>query len=174
LQIFEAEADGDGLGVGRGIPDINGDGNVDLILAAWTSSAGTPSGGKVYVHSGADGALLHTVTGAIEGDSLGVDALWVGDVNGDDNPDYMVTGVGNDFNGTDVGHVYIVSFVQQPALTLQPGLAGCHQSFYPAHPCFIAIVLAQCLLNAPLFFAFDLHREMDILYLQGKLTLILW
>jgi hypothetical protein len=125
LQIFEAEADGDGLGVGRGIPDINGDGNVDLILAAWTSSAGTPSGGKVYVHSGADGALLHTVTGAIEGDSLGVDALWVGDVNGDDNPDYMVTGVGNDFNGTDVGHVYIVSFVQQPALTLQPGLAGC-------------------------------------------------
>jgi hypothetical protein len=125
IHIFEAEADGDGLGVGRSIPDIDGDATPDLVLAAWTSSAGTPGGGKVYVHSGADFSLLHTVTGAIEGDALGVDALWVGDVNDDGQPDYMVTGVGNDFNGADVGHMYIVTFAPQPALTMQPLLGGC-------------------------------------------------
>jgi hypothetical protein len=125
LQLFEAEADGDGLGPGRGIPDINDDGHADISLAAWTSSAGAPNGGKVYIHSGTDGSVIHTITGAVEGDSLGVDALWVGDVNEDDNPDYMVTAVGNDFNGADVGHVYIVTFATEPTLVVQPVLGGC-------------------------------------------------
>lgn len=125
LHVFEAEHDGDGLGPGRAIPDINGDGIPDVSLAAWTSSAAVKSGGRVYIDSGVDGKVLHTLTGAIAGDSLGVDALWLGDVNGDHNPDYMVTAVGNDFNGKDVGHVYIVSFSQKPAMTMQPILGGC-------------------------------------------------
>lgn len=126
IHIFEAEADGDGLGPGRGIPDINNDGHADISLAAWQSSAATAKGGKVYIHSGKDGMVLHTVTGAIEQDALGVDALSVGDVNSDGGMDYMLTAVGNDFNGTDVGHVYIVTFqAKAPTLTLQPALAGC-------------------------------------------------
>lgn len=110
LQVVEAEADGDGIGPGRGIPDINGDGKADMIVAAWTSSAGAPAGGKVYLRSGADGSLLRTVTGSIANDSLGVDALSLGDVSGDGAPDYLLTAVGLDFQGTDVGHAYIVSF----------------------------------------------------------------
>lgn len=126
IHIFEAEADGDGLGPGRGIPDINNDGHADISLAAWQSSAASAKGGKVYVHSGKDGAVLHTVTGAIEQDALGVDALSVDDVNGDGNMDYMLTAVGNDFNGTDVGHIYIVTFQTKAAtITLQPALVGC-------------------------------------------------
>ena len=109
LRTFEAQADGDGLGPGRGIPDINGDGHADLSLAAWQSSAVTPKGGKVYSYSGKDGRVLHTITGTIEQDALGLDALGVGDLNGDGALDYMLTAVGNDFNGTNVGHIYIVA-----------------------------------------------------------------
>lgn len=125
LHIFEAEADGDGLGPGRGIPDINGDGHADVSLAAWQSSAATAKGGKVYIHSGKDGSVLHTVTGTIEQDALGVDALSVGDVNGDGGMDYMFTAVGQDFGGVDVGHVYIVTFQAKPTITMQPALVGC-------------------------------------------------
>lgn len=110
LHVVEAEVDGDGIGPGRGIPDINGDGQADMIVAAWTSSAGAPAGGKVYLISGTDGTVLHTATGAIANDSLGVDALSLGDVNGDGVQDFLLTAVGNDFQGTDVGHAYIVSF----------------------------------------------------------------
>lgn len=126
LRTFEAEADGDGLGPGRGIPDVNGDGYGDVSLAAWQSSAATPTGGKVYIHSGKDGAVLHTVTGTLEQDALGVDALAVGDTNGDGAMDYLLTAVGQDFNGTDVGHVYLVTFqAPQVGVTLQPALVGC-------------------------------------------------
>lgn len=126
LRTFEAEADGDGLGPGRGIPDINGDGHADLSLAAWQSSEATPKGSKVYIHSGKNGSVLHTITGTIEQDALGVDALGVGDLNGDGTLDYMLTAVGNDFNGTDVGHIYIVALqTKAPALTIQPALVGC-------------------------------------------------
>lgn len=126
LHAFEAEADGDGLGPGRGIPDINQDGYADVILAAWQASAAVPKGGKVYLYSGKDKRVLQTATGTIEQDALGVDALSVGDVNGDGAMDYMLTAVGNDFNGTAVGHVYIVTFPPKTAtITLQPILTGC-------------------------------------------------
>lgn len=134
IHVFEAEADGDGLGPGRGIPDVDGDGFDDVTVAAWQSSAAVPTGGKVYIHSGEDGTLLHTVTGDIETDALGVDALAVGDLNGDDTTEYMLTSVGRDFNGTDVGHIYIITFASSapgsdqataPTVTLQPMLGGC-------------------------------------------------
>lgn len=126
LHIFEAEADGDGLGPGRGIPDVNGDGYPDVSLAAWQSSAAAPTAGKVYIYSGHNGSLLHSATGTLEGDALGVDALAVGDLGGDGAMSYMLTAVGRDFNGTDVGRIYIVSFssvADEP--TLQPLLGGC-------------------------------------------------
>ncbi|MEZ4619903.1 MAG: hypothetical protein R2867_30975 [Caldilineaceae bacterium] len=134
IHVFEAEADGDGLGPGRGIPDVDGDGFDDVTVAAWQSSAAVPSGGKVYIRSGQDGALLDEVTGAIEEDALGVDTLAVGDLNGDGNVAYMLTSVGRDFNGTDVGRIYIVTFAptepvssqaNEPTVAWQPLLGGC-------------------------------------------------
>lgn len=126
LHTFEATADGDGLGPGRGIPDIDNDGYGDVILAAWQASAAVSKGGQVYLYSGKEHRVLQTVTGTIPEDALGVDALSVGDVNGDNAMDYMLTAVGNDFAGTAVGHVYIVTFQKKAAsVTLQPVLAGC-------------------------------------------------
>ena len=114
LHVFDAEGSGDGIGPGRGIPDLNGDGHADVVVAGWQSSAGAPQGGKVWVRSGADGSILHVVTGKIESDALGVDALYLGDVSGDGRPDYLLTAVGLDFAGEDVGHAYVTTFKTTP------------------------------------------------------------
>lgn len=91
IRTINAEATGDGFGDGRGIPDVDGDGKADLFLAAYTSSAGAPGGGRAYVISGRNGQTLRRITGAVAGAALGVDAIGLGDVNGDGLPDYLVT-----------------------------------------------------------------------------------
>jgi FG-GAP repeat protein/VCBS repeat protein len=91
IRTLNAEAAGDGFGVGRGIPDVDGDGYADLILAAYSSSAGAQTGGRAYIVSGRTGQTLRRITGAVPGAFLGVDAIGLGDVNGDGLPDYLVT-----------------------------------------------------------------------------------
>jgi hypothetical protein len=91
LYILKAEHKDDGFGPGRGIGDVNGDGYDDLIVAAYTSSAGAQLGGKAFVYSGRDGSVLRTITDTIPFDLLGVDALAAGDVNGDGLTDYILT-----------------------------------------------------------------------------------
>lgn len=114
VHVFDAESSGDSIGPGRGIPDVNGDGHADVVVAGWRSSAGATEGGKVWVRSGADGSILHTATGKIEGDQLGVDALYLGDISGDGRPEYLLTAVGLDFAGEDVGHAYVTTFKTAP------------------------------------------------------------
>jgi hypothetical protein len=112
IHTIAPELPGAGLGPGRGIPDVNGDGHDDLIVGAWTSDAGTPTGGRVSIYSGADGSMLQDARGAVAENNLGVDALPLGDLNGDGRPEYMLTAVGLDFIGQDVGYVYIVTFLR--------------------------------------------------------------
>lgn len=100
---------GDGFGPGRGIGDVNNDGHGDLIVAAYTSSAGAPFAGKAYVYSGADGAVLQTITATVANDNFGVDALGVGDVDGDGLTDFLITSVGLSFAGTAPGSAYVVA-----------------------------------------------------------------
>lgn len=116
IRQFNAEEPQDGVGPGRGVPDIDGDGHDDLVIASWTSSSGVEEGGKVGVYSGADGSLLHLATGAVLLDSLGVDALPLGDLNGDGKQEYMFTANGLEFSGLDVGRVYIVTFETPPGV----------------------------------------------------------
>jgi len=92
IRIFNGEAAGDGFGIGRGIGDIDGDGAADMVLAAFTSSAGAQQGGKVYLFSGKTGKVLRTMTGTTAGSLLGFDALPLGDVNGDGKIDFLITG----------------------------------------------------------------------------------
>jgi hypothetical protein len=102
-------APGDGVGPGRGIPDVNGDRVPDIFVAAWISSDGAPQAGKALLYSGKSGALLRTITATAPGDNFGVDAIAVGDSDGDRLTDYLVTAVGLSFAGQDVGRAYLIA-----------------------------------------------------------------
>jgi hypothetical protein len=92
LWVFLGEAN-DGFGIGRGIGDIDRDHHADLILAAYTSSAGAFQGGQVRLYSGKDGDVVRTFTGTVAGAQLGFDALAIGDVNCDRATDFLITGL---------------------------------------------------------------------------------
>lgn len=96
LHEIKAENFGDGIGPGRGVPDINGDGHDDIFVAAWAYGQDDDNidAGKGYLISGADGTVLRTMTGKTAWEYIGVDALSVGDVNADGKTDYMLTGWG--------------------------------------------------------------------------------
>ncbi|GJM18186.1 MAG: hypothetical protein DHS20C14_03990 [Phycisphaeraceae bacterium] len=83
----------DGLGPGRGLmADINQDGHDDLTLGWYTNADGAPGAGKVVIYSGADGAVLRTLTSDIAGFALGFDCVGVGDVTGDGWVDLIASG----------------------------------------------------------------------------------
>ena len=109
LRTIEAEEGIDGVGPGRGIGDVNGDAVDDLIYAAYTFNGAATSGGKIYISSGADGSILHTVTSKVPNLFLGVDALRLDDLNNDGFPDYLITGF---------GQAYVVSFGSNTYLPL--------------------------------------------------------
>ncbi|WP_420643674.1 VCBS repeat-containing protein [Candidatus Leptofilum sp.] len=91
LYQLDGEQLADGFGwISMDLGDITGDGIDDLLTTApfYIDDAGTAAG-KVYIYSGADGALLHTITGS-SGAVLGYSANTAGDVNGDGVPDYVV------------------------------------------------------------------------------------
>jgi hypothetical protein len=107
LYTFNAQDKGEGFGPGRGAGDVNGDGYGDVIVGAYTNSDGAPYAGKAYLYSGRDGSLMRTMTDQLPNDFAGVDALAVGDVNGDGLVDYLITGV--NFFSTDLDHSYLIA-----------------------------------------------------------------
>ncbi|MDX1450109.1 MAG: integrin alpha, partial [Acidimicrobiia bacterium] len=94
LLKVDGQVSGEGLGPGRPIGDANDDGIPDLLVASWTSSEGAPAAGLARIYSGDDGSVIRTITSATLGEFLGVDALDVGDLDGDGAEDYLITGFG--------------------------------------------------------------------------------
>ena len=110
LLTLTGEAQGDGFGIGSAdAGDVNGDGHDDLIIGAWQHGGAAPSGGKTYLFSGKDGALLHTFTGKVPGETFGFDATGMGDVNGDGVIDFLLTSAWSAINGARSGRMFIVS-----------------------------------------------------------------
>jgi hypothetical protein len=101
---------GAGFGIGAGrTGDIDGDGRDDLVIGAWQYSAAAWSGGKVTVYSGRDGRVLQEFTGKVPGETLGFDAVGVGDVDGDGATDFLITSAWSLVNGVRSGRTYIVA-----------------------------------------------------------------
>ncbi|HEU4952854.1 MAG TPA: VCBS repeat-containing protein, partial [Holophagaceae bacterium] len=101
---------GEGFGTSSSVAgDVDGDGRADLVVGAWQHAGAAPSGGKVTVFSGADGRVLATFTGRIPWETLGFDAVGLGDVDGDGTVDLLLASAWSAQAGFHAGRVLIVS-----------------------------------------------------------------
>ena len=104
VHTFDGSETGEGFGIGRGIPDVTGDGVGDLFLAAWLADEGGQDAGKAYLFSGADGSLVRTFTSTTAGENMGFDAVAIGDLDGDGARDFMISAIAPNSPGS----VYVV------------------------------------------------------------------
>lgn len=110
LRTLTGDTAGSGFGIGAArAGDVDHDGSADLVIGSWQYSAAAWSGGRVQVFSGKDGRALQDIVGTVPGETLGFDAVGVGDVDGDGIPDYLVTSAWSGVNGLRSGRAYIVA-----------------------------------------------------------------
>lgn len=106
---------GEGLGTSPSdAGDVDGDGVGDLIVGAWQNREKAPSGGKVYLFSGAGGKRLAAWTCKQHGDTFGFDATGLGDVDGDGRIDFLLTSAWSPVHGPKTGRVFIVAGPELP------------------------------------------------------------
>ena len=88
--------------------DLDGDGVRDLIVGAPDESGGR---GRVYLFSGATGALLRTIPSPVDvgGVFFGVSVADVGDVDGDGTPDIVASGYFAVGGQASAGRAYVFS-----------------------------------------------------------------
>jgi hypothetical protein len=72
------------------VGDVDNDGVEDVYGSDFVNSAKGPSTGRAYIHSGADGRRLLSLTGEGAGDGFGIGSADVGDVNRDGHDDILV------------------------------------------------------------------------------------
>ncbi len=93
IRTFLGEQGAEFFGIARhGGHDADGDGIPDLFIAGYHNGEGATLAGKAYVYSGATGALLRTMTSTVGNETLGYDAVQLGDIDGDGFPDYLLSG----------------------------------------------------------------------------------
>lgn len=107
IHRFDAQLPGDGVGPGRGAGDVDGDGVNDLIIGSYTHGSGAAAAGRVRIFSGATGGLLRTITGNQPGETIGFDAVGIGDVNNDCAIDFIVC-------GSSLNTAYIIAGLPDP------------------------------------------------------------
>lgn len=108
IHVLPGLEPGEGFGLGRAIPDVNGDHRPDLLIGAFNNGEGAASGGATYLFSGRSGALLRRWTSTTASDNFGGDAIGTGDVDGDGLPDFLVTAPGLSFVNLDAGRAFVL------------------------------------------------------------------
>lgn len=110
LYTITGHAPGEGFGTTAAVcGDANGDGAADLIIGAWQHAGVARSAGKCYLHSGKDGALLTTWSCNQAHDTLGFDAIGVGDADGDGQDDYVLSSAWAIVDHGRQGRVFLVA-----------------------------------------------------------------
>lgn len=102
LHLFRGAAAGDGAGPGRSAGDVDRDGHADVVVGLYASSAAATLGGRVVVYSGRSGKKLFDYASPNERETLGYDAVGLGDVDRDGRADLLLSGAVSDV-------VYVVS-----------------------------------------------------------------
>jgi hypothetical protein len=90
--VIESDSSGTALGAmfASVVGDVDNDGVEDVYGSDFVNSAKGPSTGRAYIHSGADGRRLLSLTGEGAGDGFGIGSADVGDVNRDGHDDILV------------------------------------------------------------------------------------
>ena len=109
LFAFHGSRDGDYLGWSvAGLPDINGDGAPELMLAALYGGQGRA--GRVFVRSGASGEQLFELDGSDASELFGMTLAAAGDIDGDGVADIVVGAPGASLEGrVQAGSVFVFS-----------------------------------------------------------------
>lgn len=110
--VIESQPDDANLGLMfvSAVGDVDGDGSVDVYASDWNSNAnGKPASGRIYVHSGADGARLLELAGEAAGDGFGIGTAEAGDVDGDGCDDLLIGAWQNDAGAQGGGRCYLYS-----------------------------------------------------------------
>jgi hypothetical protein len=87
VDVIPAAPDGSGFAVDL-VGDVDGDGVADFVIGAPFAPSHLQPDGEVRVHSGADGAVLHTIGAPAPFAGFGSSVAGVGDVDGDSIPDF--------------------------------------------------------------------------------------
>lgn len=103
-----------------GLGDINNDGRSDVAVGAATNDTAANDGGRLYVYSGSNGALIRAHNGTVAGYELGHGVGNAGDLNHDGKNDYIVGARGT--TPGDPGRAFVYSGADGSALlpTLLP------------------------------------------------------
>jgi FG-GAP repeat len=91
------------------VGDVNKDKVPDIYASDWNNSAKGAATGRIYVHSGADGKRLYTLTGEAAGDGFGIGTADVGDVNKDGYDDLLIGAWQHASAAASGGRVYLYS-----------------------------------------------------------------
>ena len=89
--------------------DLNRDGVPDVYASDFSDNTSARGGGKVVVHSGADGKELLAIHGTVAGEGLGTSPSDAGDVDGDGIGDLVIGAWQNREGAASGGKVYLYS-----------------------------------------------------------------
>ena len=99
---------------------MNADGVPDVYASDFSDtsnpSSGGGAGGRIYVHSGADGARLFSVANQSAGEGFGIGKAACGDVDGDGHDDLIVGAWTNNDAAQGAGKAYLISSKQRKPL----------------------------------------------------------
>jgi FG-GAP repeat len=110
---FVIDADESGIALGAmflsTVGDVDHDGVPDVYASDFSNAAKGPATGRVYVHSGANGKRLLTLTGETAGDGFGIGPADAGDVDGDGFDDLIVGAWQYSATAISAGRAYVYS-----------------------------------------------------------------